>query len=218
MSWTPRKEQEGGVYIMCFAVEESHGLVSSTGAESNERCYEITVARCQKCALPGEDLNRLALSLGSEWLTMWSFNHHIKRPEAMLDGALVNTALAYRVVTGDSMATISMRFGTTVKFLLALNPDLTASGDLRTGETICILPNQVAFDGCPAQPRSTTWEKLEEQYIPVDYYDNPFNWEDIQWTDLGGKPVKTQNPDYPQLPARKVQRVPGYSLAQDVVV
>jgi hypothetical protein len=218
MSWTPRKEQEGGVYVMCFAVEESHGLVSSTGAESNERCYEITVARCQKCALPGEDLNRLALSLGSEWLTMWSFNHHINRPEAMLDGALVKTALAYRVVTGDSMATISMRFGTTVRFLLALNPDLTASGDLRTGETICILPNQVALDGCPAQPRSTTWEKLEEQYIPVDYYDNPFNWEDIQWTDLGGKPVKTQNPDYPQLPARKVQRVPGYSLAQDVVV
>jgi len=217
MSWTPRKEQEGGVYVMCFAVAESHGLVSSTGAESNERCYEITVARCQKCALPGEDLNRLALSLGSEWLTMWSFNHHIKRPEAVLDGALVNTALAYRVVTGDSMATISMRFGTTVKFLLALNPDLTATGDLRAGETICILPNQVALDGCPAKPRSTTWEKLEEQYIPVDYYDNPFNWEDIQWTDLVGKPVKTQNPDYPQLPARKVQRLPGYSLAQDVV-
>ena len=32
MSWTPRKEQEGGVYVMCFAVEESHGLVSSAGA------------------------------------------------------------------------------------------------------------------------------------------------------------------------------------------
>ena len=144
--------------MLCSGREPRIGVVS--WCVSNERCYEITVTRCQKCALPGEDLNQLASSLGSQWLTMWSFNHHIKAPEAVLDGTLVNTALAYRVVTGDSLATISMRFGTTVKFLLAINADLTASGDLRVDETICILPNQVALDGCPAQPRSTTWRSL----------------------------------------------------------
>jgi len=213
MSWTPRKDQEGGVFIMCFAVEESHGLVSSSG-ESTERCIELSVVQCRKCARPGENLNSIALSLGSEWLTVWSFNQQIKTPQELLDGALVNTSLAYKVARGDSLATISMRFGTTVKYLLAINTDLTPSGDLAEEGVICVLPNQIALDACPPQPRSTTWEKLEEQYVPVDYYDNPFNWEDIQWTDLGGKPVKIQNVDYPQIPARKVGKQPGYSLSQ----
>jgi len=217
MSWTPRRDQEGRVFTMCFAVQESHGLVSTLGG-SSERCFELTVVRCRKCARPGESLNHIALLLGSEWLTVWSFNPQIKMPQELLDGALVNTSLAYKVFVGDSLATISMRFGTTVKYLLAINAHLTAGGTLMEDDIICVLPNQIALDGCPAQARSTTFEKLEEQYVPVDYFDNPFNWEDIQWTDLGGKPVKTQNPDYPQIPARKVGKQPGYSLPPSVLV
>jgi LysM repeat protein len=222
MSWRPRPEQEGGVFISCFAVMESHSLVTTvivnnTERSITERCFEISVMQCRKCALPGETLNQMALLLGSEWLTIWSLNPKIKMPQEVLDGTLVNTSLVYKVKKGDSMASLSMRFGTTVKFLLAINADLTVSGDLKVGQTICVLPNQVALDGCPPQARSTTWEKLEEQYVPVDYFDNPFNWEDIQWTDLGGKPVKKDNPDYPQLPARKVEKELGYSKRQNVV-
>jgi hypothetical protein len=216
MSWTPRREQEGGVYLMCFVVEESHGLVS-TNSSRPERCFEFIVTPCRKCALPGESLNHLSSSVGSEWLAMWSLNPEVKTPSDLLDGLLINTSLTYRVVAGDSMASISMRFGTTVKFLLALNVDLTAEGKLFPNSTICVLPNQGTMDGCPAQARSSTWEKIEEQYVPVDYYDNPFNWEDIQWTDKTGKPVKSKNVDYPQLPARMVGKQPGYSLPKNPV-
>ena len=94
-----------------------------------------------------------------------------------------------------------MRFGTSVKFLLAINTDLTFAEGLEPNSTICVLPNQIALDRCPAPARSTTWEKLEEQYVPVDYYDNPFNWEDIEYsTDPRGYPTKRANPLYPQRP------------------
>ena len=211
MSWTPRRTQEGGLYIMCFEVKETHDLVSTEG--ESERCFDFLVTQCRKCALAGENLNHLASFLGSEWLNIWSLNPGIKNPHEILDGYMVNTSLVYRVAPGDSMASISMRFGTSVKFLLAINTDLAFAEGLEPNSTICVLPNQIALDRCPAPARSTTWEKLEEQYVPVDYYDNPFNWEDIQWTDEGGKPVKAPNPDYPQLPARMVAgKETGYSL------
>ena len=211
MSWTPRRAQEGGLYIMCFEVKETHDLVSTEG--ESERCFDFLVTQCRKCALAGENLNHLASFLGSEWLNIWSLNPGIKNPHEILDGYMVNTSLVYRVAPGDSMASISMRFGTSVKFLLAINTDLTFAEGLEPNSTICVLPNQIALDRCPAPARSTTWEKVEEQYVPVDYYDNPFNWEDIQWTDEGGKPVKAPNPDYPQLPARMVAgKETGYSL------
>ncbi|KAJ1468478.1 hypothetical protein T484DRAFT_1855075 [Baffinella frigidus] len=82
--------------------------------------------------------------------------------------------------TGDSLATIAMRFGTTVRALLAINPDLALEASLGTGTVVCVLPMPTSLDGCPTLAKSSTWEKMEEQYIAPDYYDNPFNWEEVR--------------------------------------
>ena len=81
---------------------------------------------------------------------------------------------------------------------------------LADGAVVCVLPMPTTLDDCPTPAKSSTWERLEEQYIAPDYYDNPFNWEYITY-DEQGLPHKTRNPDYPQLPAIVVDEQPGYS-------
>ena len=210
LSWRPRAEQMGGRFELCFRVTEANDLVLVTAANHTERCFVVHVGKCRKCLSPGESLDSIARSLASDWRLVWSANHAILNPSSVAGGRLIKTSLAYKVVRGDSLASVAMRFGTTVRALLDINPDLALGAPLADGAVVCVLPMPTTLDDCPTPAKSSTWERLEEQYIAPDYYDNPFNWEYITY-DEQGLPHKTRNPDYPQLPAIVVDEQPGYS-------
>jgi len=210
LSWRPRVVHMGARFELCFRVQEANDLVLVTAEFHTERCFVVVVAKCRKCLSPGENLDTIATSLSSDWRLLWSANPSILNPSSVSGGRLIKTSLTYSVAQGDSLATIAMRFGTTVRALLAINPDLALEASLGTGTVVCVLPMPTSLDGCPTLAKSSTWEKMEEQYIAPDYYDNPFNWEEITY-DAQGMPVKTRNPDYPQLPASAIGEEPGYS-------
>jgi len=211
LSWKPSAQQEGLQAVVCFRVDVVN-LQIGTDAEQTERCMQIDVGKCKMCAARGDTLATLGLTLGSDWRALWSVNPGVQDPEVLGDGQLLQTALLYRVTTRDSLSSLSARFGLSVEALLQRNTQLSLGQSLVVGQAICILPVPANLDGCPAPAKSSTWEALSEQYVPPDYLDNPFNWEYIEWTDLQGQPVKTSNPDYPQLPAQVVGEEPGYSL------
>lgn len=212
LSWRPSRSQEGLVVEMCFAVVEGHALVVANSATHARRCITVTVVKCRKCVAPGESLDSIAKLLNTQWRVIWSANPGMLNPLSIKEGDELQTALKYSVRTGDSLASLAMRFGTSVNVILSVNPTLNANSILAPNSTVCVVPSVEVYDMCPPQPKSSTWEAIEEQYIEPDYFDNPYNWEYITYTDPRGVPVKTPNPDYPQLPAQVVGKQPGYSL------
>lgn len=212
LSWRASRAQEGLNVSMCFTVREGQRITSPDGALHALRCITVVVVRCRKCVAPGESLDSIAKLLGTQWRVIWSANPGLLDPLTIKEGVPITTALKYSAKKGDSLASIAMRFGTTVKVILSVNPTLSANSIVAPRDEVCVVPSVEVYDMCPPQPKSSTWEPIEEQYIPPDYYDNPYSWEYIAYTDPRGVPVKQSNPDYPQLPAQVVGKQPGYSL------
>ena len=199
-SWLPRAEQQGTFLRMCFAVGDSLGIINPINASESERCFQIEVVKCKQCVLQGENLNQIASAILADWKLLWSLNLALKDPAMLQEGALLNTSILYSVQTGDTLASLAVRFKTSIKTLLALNPDISNSAQVAAGAKICIVPDTRVFDSCPPPAKSSTWEPLDEQYVPPSYFDNPYNWEIILWTDPRGLPTKQPNPNYPQRP------------------
>jgi len=212
LSWRPSRAQEGLHVTMCFAVAEGHALVVPDSANHTARCIQVDVIKCRKCVAPGESLDTIARLLGTHWRVIWSTNPLLLDPTGIQEGQALTTALRYATKDGDSLASVAMRFGTSVQILLSVNPTLSADSVLSTGDVMCVVPDVSRYDMCPEQPKSSTWEPLDEQYITPDYLDNPYNWEYVSWDDPRGQPNKEKNIDYPQLPAQVVGQQPGYSL------
>ena len=118
-------------------------------------------------------------------------------------GTPVRTGLMYQSVHGDTVQSLSLRFGIMLQDLFHANPHARSS-TLEPGNQVCIAPRLSLSDACPPQAKSSTWEPIHEQYVLPDYWDNPFNWEDVEYTsDPRGYPTKVANPLYPQRPARE---------------
>jgi phage tail protein X len=200
VGWVPGRQDRGLSYQLCFAAADALGLVDQPSPGARERCVVVGVAKCQKCLARGESLDTLSRASGTDWRLLWSMNPDVRDPADIPEGRRINASLAYAASTGDSLASLATRFGTSVRVLLALNPDAAADAPLFPGTLVCVLPDPAAFDRCPPPRKSSTWEPLSEQYVPPDYYDNPYNWEAIQFSDPRGLPTKTINKNYPQRP------------------
>jgi len=195
-SWTATTQDKGRVWTQCFRARHVNGAVVGP-----ERCFRIHSERCRRCAVKGESLYSIASGLGTEWDLLFSINPDLRHFSVLPSGLRLKTGFRYRVVKGDSIESLGVRFGVMLEHIFRANPEARARA-LVPGDDVCLAPVLVTADGCPPQPKSSTWEPIEEQYVPPDYWDNPFNWEAIEYdTDPRGLPTKVPNPLYPQRPA-----------------
>ena len=196
LSWTATSQDKGRVWTQCFISRQVDGAVVGP-----ERCFRIQSERCRRCALEGESLYSIASELGTEWGLLFSINIDLLHFAVLPSGLRINTGLLYRTVKGDTVESVGVRFGIMLEHIFRANPQ-ARSLPLLPGDDVCVAPEIAPMDACPPQAKSSTWEPIEEQYVPPDYWDNPFNWEDIEYsTDPRGIPVKVSNPLYPQRPA-----------------
>jgi hypothetical protein len=195
-SWTATTQDKGRVWTQCFRSRQVNGAVVGP-----ERCFRIHSERCHRCAVKGESLYSIASGLGTEWDLLFSINPDLRHFSDLPSGLRLKTGLRYRAVKGDSIESLGVRFGIMLEHIFRANPEARAR-TLVPGDDVCLAPLLVTADGCSPQPKSSTWEPIEEQYVPPDYWDNPFNWESIEYdTDPRGLPTKVPNPLYPQRPA-----------------
>ena len=199
-TWMPRTDQQGKKVELCFGVTDSLGIILPNNSSEYERCFVVEVAKCKKCVLSGESLAQVAVRYSTDWRILWSLNLELKDPENIQEGMLLNISILYSIQNLDTLVALSQRFKTTVKTLLALNPEIPDSLQVLDRGKLCIIPDTSALDSCSPPAKSSTWEPLDEQYVPPDYFDNPYNWESIDWTDPRGQPTKSPNPKYPQRP------------------
>jgi len=193
-SWTASYEDTGRVWTQCFLSRHVGGAV--VGAE---RCFRIHVQRCHRCAVRDDSLYSIASEMGTDWRLLFTINADLRHFSELPSGMRIKTGLLYRAAPGDTVQSVGVRFGVMLEHLLRANPEARSSS-VMPGDDICVAPALMPMDACPPQPKSSTWEPIEEQYVPPDYWDNPFNWEDIKYTDPRGYPTKVPNPLYPQRP------------------
>jgi len=194
LSWTASNDDTGRVWTQCFLSRHVGGAV--VGAE---RCFRIHVQRCHRCAMRDESLHSIASEIGTEWRLLFTINPDLRHFSELPSGMRIKTGLLYRAASGDTVQSVGVRFGVMLEYLLRANPEARSSA-VMPGDDVCVAPALMPMDACPPQPKSSTWEPIEEQYVPPDYWDNPFNWEDIKYTDPRGYPTKVPNPLYPQRP------------------
>ena len=195
-SWTATSQDKGRVWTQCFGSRQVNGAVVGP-----ERCFRIQSERCRRCAVKGESLHSIASGLGTEWALLFSINPDLRHFSVLPSGLRLKTGLRYRAVKGDSVESLGVRFGIMLEHIFRANPEARDNA-LVPGDDVCLAPALATADGCPPQAKSSTWEPIEEQYVPPDYWDNPFNWEAIEYdTDPRGLPTKRPNPLYPQRPA-----------------
>ena len=55
-------------------------------------------------------------------------------------GQLLNVGPVYRLEAGETLAGVAAAFRTTVRSLLALNPDVAGPDAVRAGQELCLVP------------------------------------------------------------------------------
>lgn len=94
------------------------------------RCVTVEVERCRYAVRDKETIADVASLFATDWAQLWSLNPAIREPDYDVGfalGSILNTGHKYRVDSGDYLAAIANKFGTTLKQLIMLNADL-ASG------------------------------------------------------------------------------------------
>jgi len=193
-SWTPGRSHRGHELVQCFAMMEAHGATVSP-----QRCLRFLVQLCFTCTVTNDSLNSIATAMWMEWQLLWSINPTLRNFDVIRTGEVLKIGILYTASREDTIESLSHKFTMNISQVIMANPHLNATG-LAPGDIICIFPSLSAYDACPPQPKSSTWEPLAQQYIPPDYWDNPYNWEIINFSDPRGLPSKQPNPNYPQRP------------------
>jgi hypothetical protein len=67
------------------------------GSDSETRCFTIVVKKCQYCLQPGESINSIAMSLGTDWLQLYTMNPFLGTPDDLAPYTRVNTGVFYDV-------------------------------------------------------------------------------------------------------------------------
>ena len=188
--------------FIAFPVSPTRFTRDRNGRDPVLVSYSCTDSPAAIESIPGSKaLHSIASGLGTEWALLFSINPDLPHFSVLPSGLRLKTGLRYRAVKGDSVESLGVRFGIMLEHIFRANPEARDRA-LVPGDDVCLAPALATADGCPPQAKSSTWEPIEEQYVPPDYWDNPFNWEAIEYdTDPRGLPTKRPNPLYPQRPA-----------------
>ena len=71
-------------------------------------------------------MHSIAARFDTHWTQLWSPNHELETPDQLQKGKRIKLGNFYQTVAGDTWKLMAVRFGTTVKRLMDLNPDLAA--------------------------------------------------------------------------------------------
>jgi len=172
-NWKPSRGQEGKSYDICYTcsdvgcdvvVDPVHGDQAALPAMNytTQRCMTITVERCKYCVQEGDTLyyvNKF-YHLDTNWMWLWNANGNSKGNESPIhdpdlvlhNGQVLSIGPVYRVQSGDSLVVLAARFHTTVKKILAVNPDMDGNHHVSAGQHICVMP-------CTDSPQQPTPSK-----------------------------------------------------------
>ncbi len=90
--WRPVRGHEGSKpYRLCVRTVDAYG------SDSQTRCFTIVVKKCQYCLQPGESINSIAMSLGTDWLQLYTMNPFLGTPDDLAPYTRVNTGVFYDV-------------------------------------------------------------------------------------------------------------------------
>ena len=121
LRWTPQLEHAG-------LPREFDVKISSTAPECESYAHTVTfrVYKCEYCVSDKESMHSIAARFDTHWTQLWSPNHELETPDQLQKGKRIKLGNFYQTVAGDTWKLMAVRFGTTVKRLMDLNPDLAA--------------------------------------------------------------------------------------------
>ena len=148
--YTPRRGDEGSTKTWHFECGDDQDVGTRL-----QRTVHVKTKLCSYTVAAGETLSTMTrrYHLSTNWLNVWNANP-ILLTDPDLDlaaGASVRIGPVYMIKGGDTLATISAQFSTTVKKLLSVNPHLTAMGpdeELPPDQRLCII-------ACTSHPTPT---------------------------------------------------------------
>ena len=165
LSYTASRGDEGRTETICFTVRDDQLVV-----ELPATCVTVHVKRCVYCVNQGDTLQRIMqdLALDFNWLRLWAANGNedgdadtttVNHPDDLMKTTrqhIINIGSVYTVEPGDSLALLAVKFQTTVKQILSLNPDVGPTGpsleasttelfgpdhyNIQVGQPLCIVP------------------------------------------------------------------------------
>jgi hypothetical protein len=147
MSWVPQARSGGESGTFCFTASDVRGAQGGPGGGSAQVCYQYEVPKCLYRVRDGEAMVDVADKFGMSWLQLWSLNKDIRRPEghggpgALQEGYIIHIGQLVQVRSGDTLPKLAARFGTTLRQVLNLNKDITASQTLVGGQHVCLVPS-----------------------------------------------------------------------------
>mmetsp|Transcript_30624 Transcript_30624/g.81846 ORF Transcript_30624/g.81846 Transcript_30624/m.81846 type:complete len:480 (+) Transcript_30624:1363-2802(+) len=143
----------------------SAALAACVAGAADPSLTAVEPAPCRACTHTtgqSETLSVVGMTYGLDWLSVWSLNPGLIRPDlALSPGQSVYYAHPFEVRSGETLASVRSRFGMSVAQFWTLNPFLYASGvtELSVGDVVCISVDwqvQVGPDGRRICPLSTT--------------------------------------------------------------
>ena len=156
LSYKAARGDEGRVETICFTARDDQSVLQLPTS-----CVTVTVKRCVYCVNPGDTLQRIMqeIALDFNWLRLWAANGNedgdedtltVYHPDDLMKTStqhIINVGSIYTVQKGDDVAALAVKFQTTVKQILSLNPDVALAPDhvqahynIQEGQQLCIVP------------------------------------------------------------------------------
>lgn len=135
MTFAPAHNHGGYSMKHCVTAHDSCGHACGSnecpgGVQSTTTCIMISVSRCHYVVRQGQEMSEIAAVYHSDWLQMWSLNHHLPSPDVGLaPGNIVDIGHLYAVQPFDKPSEVAKRFGMTPEAFAILNADWKV-GDL----------------------------------------------------------------------------------------
>ena len=155
LAYTASRGDEGRVETFCFTVRDDQSILAL-----ETTCLTVSVKRCVYCVNPRDTLQRVMqeVALDFNWLRLWAANGNddgdvdtttVYHPDDLMKSNrqhIINVGSIYTVEKGDNLAAIAVKFQTTVKQIISLNPDVGPVSfdgtflDVELGQPLCIVP------------------------------------------------------------------------------
>jgi LysM repeat protein len=131
--WIPQKNQEAASYQICFRLQDLCEY-----AVKQSWCVNISVLKCQICVSQGQTMQSIAADYGSDFLSLYTANVAIQRPQRLPVGTTLNIGIFYRIQQGDTLSRISERYFASIEKTLLVNPDIARGKPMTPGDQICL--------------------------------------------------------------------------------
>ena len=146
LHFRPKRGMEGRTVLLCVTARATSqgGYLSvvqeRTATNAPSLCYVFSVERCSFCVQYRGNLESISASylLNQHWLRLYNTNPAILRPDRIPIAQRLAVGPVYSVVSGDTLLSIAAMAKTTVKAILANNPDVWDAPSLMPQTQLCL--------------------------------------------------------------------------------